>query len=83
VFELLLAQGALVRIPDGKVFHAAALRDLRERLRAYRARSATIDVGAFKELAGVTRKHAIPLLEHLDAERVTRRRGNLREILDS
>jgi len=82
VFDLLVARGTLVRIPDGKVFHAAALADLRERLRVWRARSPTIDVAGFKELAGVSRKHAIPLLEHLDAERVTRRRGNLREILD-
>jgi len=40
-----------------------------------------MDVGTFKDLAGVTRKNAIPLLEQLDAERVTRRSGNLREIL--
>ena len=48
---------------------------------AHFARSRTIDVATFKELAGVTRKNAIPLLEQLDAERRTRRVGNLREIL--
>ena len=40
-----------------------------------------IDVGAFKNLAGLTRKHAIPLLEHFDAEKTTRRVGNVRQIL--
>jgi hypothetical protein len=40
-----------------------------------------MDVAAFKDLAGVTRKNAIPLLEQLDAERVTRRLGSVREIL--
>ena len=40
-----------------------------------------IDVAAFKELAGVSRKHAIPLLEYLDEEKVTLRRGNERVIL--
>ena len=36
---------------------------------------------SFKDLIGVTRKYAIPLLEYLDRERVTRRVGDLREIL--
>ena len=37
--------------------------------------------GQFKELVGVTRKNAIPLLEQMDEERTTRRAGNVREIL--
>jgi len=81
IVEWLIAQGKLCRIQDGKLFHAAALDGLRGRLRDYAKTSRTIDVGAFKELTGVTRKHAIPLLEHLDAERTTRRVGNVREIL--
>jgi selenocysteine-specific elongation factor len=40
-----------------------------------------IDVAAFKELAHVSRKYAIPLLEYLDRERVTRRAGDRRLIL--
>ena len=35
----------------------------------------------FKELTGITRKYAIPLLEFLDRERVTRRAGDERVIL--
>jgi selenocysteine-specific elongation factor len=42
---------------------------------------ATIDVATFKERFGVTRKFAIPLLEYLDRERVTRRAGDSRVIL--
>jgi len=38
-------------------------------------------VPAFKELLGLSRKHAIPLLEYLDRERVTRRAGNDRVVL--
>ena len=34
-----------------------------------------------KELTGLTRKYAIPLLEYLDRERVTRRQGDERIIL--
>ena len=45
------------------------------------ATTATIDVAAFKERFGVSRKYAIPLLEFLDRERVTRRAGETRQIL--
>jgi selenocysteine-specific elongation factor len=81
IVDLLLARGALVRIRDGKLFHARALADLVHRLEQHARTSRTIDVASFKALAGVTRKNAIPLLEHLDAERITRRVGNQREIL--
>jgi selenocysteine-specific elongation factor len=40
-----------------------------------------MDVAKFKELTGVSRKYAIPLLEYLDRERVTKRVGDAREIL--
>jgi selenocysteine-specific elongation factor len=79
--ELLLAGGKLVKIRSGRLFHAEALADLVERLREYARTSETIGVGGFKELAGVTRRNAIPLLEHLDEQRLTRRVGNVREIL--
>jgi len=81
LLQLLIARGRIVRIQDGKLFHAEALDDLRARLREFAQRSKTMGVAEFKDLAGVTRKNAIPLLEHLDAERTTRRVGNQREIL--
>ena len=81
IVEVLLGRGALVRIRDGKLFHARALEDLLQRLERHAGTSRMMDVAAFKALAGVTRKHAIPLLEHLDEQRITRRVGNLREIL--
>jgi selenocysteine-specific elongation factor len=81
ILDLLQAEGRLVRIRDGRLFYGEAIQDLLGKLREYGKRSRTIDVAAFKALAGVTRKNAIPLLEHLDAERATRRVGNAREIL--
>ncbi len=81
LLEILMDRGCLVRIDDGRPFHAEALANLRDLLREYARNSSTIDVAAFKKLAGVTRKNAIPLLEHLDGERQTRRVGNVREIL--
>jgi len=81
LLELLVESGLLVRIRDGRLFHAEALEALRRKVREFGRSSSTMDVAAFKELAGVTRKNAIPLLEQLDQERVTRREGNLRRIL--
>ena len=81
IVEQLIAQGRLTKIQDGRLFHTEALERLREALRDYARRSPTIDVAAFKKLANVTRKIAIPLLEQLDSERTTRRVGNVREIL--
>jgi selenocysteine-specific elongation factor len=45
------------------------------------SKDARLDVPAFKERYGVTRKFAIPLLEYLDRERVTRRVGDSRVVL--
>ena len=81
IVEWLVDEGRLTRIQDGRLFHADVLADLRTRLRERATVSRTIDVATFKELFGVTRRNAIPLLEQLDAERTTRRVGNVREIL--
>jgi len=78
---LLLREKVLVKISEDLVFHKTALEELRRKISAYRAKSTKIDVTQFKELTGVSRKYAIPLLEYLDRERVTKRVGDAREIL--
>ena len=45
------------------------------------AATATVDVAAFKDKYGISRKFAIPLLEYLDRERVTRRTGDARLVI--
>ena len=57
------------------------LADLRKRMAAEKTKSPRLDVARFKELTGVSRKYAIPLLEYLDREHVTRRVGDERMIL--
>jgi len=77
---ILLRERILVRLGDDSLcVHQTALGSLRESVRSMRGR--TIDIAAFKELTGVSRKYAIPLLEYLDRERVTRRQGDLRIVL--
>jgi selenocysteine-specific elongation factor len=81
IVTLLLRDRVLVKVSDELVFHRGALEQLRRDLAAHKTKSAKIDVAKFKELTGVSRKYAIPLLEYLDRERVTRRVGDVREIL--
>ena len=81
IMTLLLREKSLVKISDELVFHHSALTDLRHKIAALKTASPKIDVARFKDLTGVSRKYAIPLLEYLDRERVTRRVGDERVIL--
>ena len=81
IMTLLLREKSLVKISDELVFHHSALTDLRHKIAALKTASPKIDVARFKDLPGVSRKYAIPLLEYLDRERVTRRVGDERVIL--
>jgi selenocysteine-specific elongation factor len=81
IVTLLLRDKVLIKVADELVFHGSALDQLRRQMTSYKAKSSRIDVAKFKELTGVTRKYAIPLLEYLDRERVTRRVGDERAIL--
>jgi selenocysteine-specific elongation factor len=75
-------QKALVKI-DALYFHADALAALRREVEGMKATAPAprVDVAAFKERFGLSRKYAIPLLEWLDRERVTRRVGDARVVL--
>lgn len=82
LLQILLREKNLVRVSPELVFHRQALAQLKEQLSVYKkAKSDRITVPIFKELTGITRKYAIPLLEYLDRERVTRRVGEERVIL--
>jgi selenocysteine-specific elongation factor len=81
IVTLLLRDKVLVKLSDDLVFHRDALLDLRKRMALEKAKSSRLDVARFKDLTGVTRKYAIPLLEYLDREHVTRRAGDERVIL--
>ena len=81
IVTLLLRDKVLVKVSEDLVFHRDALLDLRQRMASEKAKSPKIDVARFKDMTGVTRKYAIPLLEYLDREHVTRRVGDERVIL--
>jgi selenocysteine-specific elongation factor len=79
LLQILLREKRLIRVSDDLVFHQAAMGKLRTMLAAHKAER--FNVGTFKDWTGISRKYAIPLLEYLDRERVTRREGDERVVL--
>ena len=81
LLNILVKENVLHRVTSDLIFHQTALAKLREILARRKAQSPRISIPEFKTLTGVSRKYAIPLLEYLDRERVTRREGDVRIIL--
>ena len=84
ILQLLIDDRTLVRVQNEMFVHKGVLEELKGKLLAYAARNEPerlIDVAGFKDLAGVSRKYAIPLLEYFDREHITRRAGDKRLIL--
>lgn len=84
VLQLLLDEGRLVRVHGDMFFYGSALEKLKQLLLQHAVAhepERLIDVATFKEMAGISRKYAIPLLEYFDRERVTQRAGDKRVIL--
>ncbi len=83
LIQLKLKGGELIKVTDDLYFAADPIIELTSAIRKYADTSSDrlIDVARFKEIAGVSRKYAIPLLEYFDRERVTVRAGDRRMIL--
>jgi selenocysteine-specific elongation factor len=79
LLQLMLRDKRLIRVSDELVFHASAMQSLRTLLAERKGQQ--FAVPEFKDWTGISRKYAIPLLEYLDRERVTRRDGNSRVVL--
>jgi selenocysteine-specific elongation factor len=79
LLSLLTEREKVIQGPEGLFIHSLWLDDIIGRVRALGKKEMT--VAEFKELSGLSRKYAIPLLELLDQMGVTRRRGPVREIL--
>ena len=77
--EVLIKNQRLVRVSDNVIFHADVLAHIRTSLARHRGRQFSIP--EFKEWTRISRKYAVPLLEYLDRQHVTRRQGDARVIL--
>lgn len=82
VLKTMVVSGEIIKVSEEFYFSDAALNDLKAKLSQFAETSQDrmIDVAQFKELARVSRKYAIPLLEYFDREKVTIRSGDKRLI---
>jgi selenocysteine-specific elongation factor len=78
LFQMLLESRRLVRVKESLFFHAAALETIQDKLVGLLRERKEIGPGDIKDLLGISRKYAIPLLEYFDARRVTTRVGERR-----
>jgi selenocysteine-specific elongation factor len=76
VFFRLVEQGTLIKIAGELYVHRDAYEQAKVRLLDHLAQHSSISVPTFKDLLGITRKHAIPYLEHFDQIKLTRRKGD-------
>ena len=72
------AAGRASKISEELWFGSTPLLELRRRVLAHLKEHGSIDAQSFKELTGLTRKFAIPLLEYFDREKLTLRIGDRR-----
>ncbi|HEX9991212.1 MAG TPA: selenocysteine-specific translation elongation factor [Chloroflexia bacterium] len=78
VLASLVEAGELVKIDEGLYYTRSAYDEIREVILKAIGERGEINVAAMRDLFGTTRKYAIPLLEHLDEQKVTRRVGDVR-----
>jgi selenocysteine-specific elongation factor len=81
VYFWMLKQKLLVKVSEELTWHRLAIDEIKQKIRSTFKSGDKFGVADFKDLFSMTRKHAIPLLEYLDRERVTRRQGNDRILL--
>lgn len=79
ILQMLLRERKLLKVGEELVFHHSAIEEVKRMLAARKGER--FAVPAFKDWTGVSRKYAIPLLEFLDRERITRREGDQRVVL--
>ena len=78
ILQVLIDECKLIRLKDSIVYHREALEEAQNRLIACLTEKKEITAAEFRDLLGITRKHAIPLLEYFDTARVTLRVGDKR-----
>jgi selenocysteine-specific elongation factor len=83
VLQVLLDDRRLIRVKEGLYFHAEPLRDAETRVANFLRERKEITPQDMKDLLGISRKYAIPLLEYLDAQRLTVRVGDKRVLREA
>jgi selenocysteine-specific elongation factor len=74
----LIEQGNLIKLGEDILFLSDTYDEAQAKLRVYLQAHGKITVAEARDLLGATRKYILPLLEHMDALRITRRIGDER-----
>jgi selenocysteine-specific elongation factor len=78
VLAALVESGELVKIDESIYYARTTLDEMRQRILDTMDEHGEINVALMRDVFGTTRKYAIPLLEHFDSQKVTRRVGDVR-----
>ncbi len=77
-----MAQGELIRVSEDYLVEREAYRNLVRVVAAHVRARGSLSPVEFKEITGLTRRHAIPFLEFLDREKITTRTAEGRVLRD-
>jgi selenocysteine-specific elongation factor len=80
VVAFLAGEGAIVDVGNDVIFTTAAFEEMRDLIVAHLREKGTLTLGEVRDLFGTSRRYVQPLLEYLDRQRVTVRRGDVRQL---
>ena len=80
VLMLLTDEGKIIKVKEDLYFHADAVNNLKEKTIAFLTANEDMSAPQFKDIAGVSRKFLIPLLEYFDSKHLTIRVGDIRKL---
>lgn len=78
VLAALKKDNKIYQVADGIMLHAEILKGVEEKVRGMLAGGGRVTVSEFKDAIGTSRKYAVPILEYLDRQKITKRDGDYR-----
>ncbi|MBM4145355.1 MAG: selenocysteine-specific translation elongation factor [Nitrospira sp.] len=73
ILKLMVKEGSLMRINDSFYITSSVYKRMIELLKDFSSRKTEMLVSEFREILGTSRKYALPFLEYLDSNKITRR----------
>ena len=80
VLKLLIDEGKIIKAKEDLYFHTDAINDLKKQTVDFLVAQREMTAPQFKEIAKVSRKYLIPLLEYFDSKNITIRIGDIRRL---
>ena len=78
ILGLLIEQGRVTKVGEGVVFDSSVYEGMVAKIKAYLKANGKVTLAEVRDLFGTSRKYAQALMEHLDEQRITRRTGDER-----